>query len=113
MKGLLVGFAAGVLMFASNLTAGIGVIGLACAGVVLGTAKRWIIEEFCAVAGMLAGSVLGLFTFVWSRDPTAHNLWPLELAMYAFMGTLAMLLLGGIGALVRRLHSRGSAESPR
>jgi hypothetical protein len=101
--GLLVGFAAGFLMYASDLTASIAVIGVIGAGVLLGIANRhWVIEVFSLIPAMIAGALCGLTTIVWKRDPTAHNLWPLELLMFSFVMSGLLLLLGGGGALVRR-----------
>jgi hypothetical protein len=103
LLGLLVGFAAGFLMYTSNLTASIAVIGLIGAAVLLGIANRhWVIEVFSLVPAMIAGALCALTTVVWKRDPTAHNLWPLELLMLSFIMSGLLLLLGGGGVLVRR-----------
>lgn len=101
--GFLVGFAAGFLMYASDFTAGIAVIGLMGSGILLGIANRhWVMEVFSLIPAMVAGALCGLNTFVWSRDPTAHNLWPLELLMFSILMSGLLLLLGGGGVLVRR-----------
>jgi hypothetical protein len=103
LLGLLVGFPAGFLMYTSDLTASIAVIGLIGAAVLLGVLNRhWVIEIFSLVPAMIAGALCALTTVVWKRDPTAHNLWPLELLMLSFMMSGLLLLLGGGGVLVRR-----------
>ncbi len=101
--GLLIGFVAGFLMYTSDLTASIAVIGVIGTGVLLGIANRhWVIEVFSLIPAMIAGALCGLNTVVWKRDPTAHNLWPLELLMFSLVMSGLLLLLGGGGALVRR-----------
>jgi len=63
---------------------------------------------------MIAGALFALTTVVWKRDPTAHNLWPLELLMLSFMMSGMLLLLGGGGVLVRRylLHLTFDSRAP-
>ena len=114
--GLLVGFT-GFLMYASDVTASIAVIGVIGAGFLLGIANpHWVIEVFSLAPAMIAGALCGLETVVWKRDPTAHNLWPFELLMLSLVMSGLLLLLGGGGALVRRylLHwtlERGPSTS--
>jgi len=73
--GLFIGFAAGFLTYASDLTASIAAFGVIGAGILLGMTNRdWVIEVFSLVAAMIAGGLCGLTTIVWKRDPTAHNL---------------------------------------
>lgn len=101
--GLLIGFAAGFLMYASNTTAGIAVVGVIGTAVLFGIANsHWVIEIFSVVPAISAGALCGLEAVVWKQDPTAHNLWPLELLMVSLTMTLLLLLLGGGGVLVRR-----------
>lgn len=101
--GLLIGFAAGFLMYASDVASSIAVMGMIGAGVLLGIANRhWVIEVLSLIPAMIAGALCGLTTIVWKVDPTAHNLWPLELLMLSLITTVLLLLLGGGGALVRR-----------
>ena len=113
--GLLVGFVAGFLMYTSDLAASIAIIGLIGAAVVFGIVNQhWIIEVFSLVPAMIAGAQCALTTVVWKRDPTAHNLWPLELLMLSFFMSVLLLLLGGGGVLVRRylLHWRFDPRTP-
>jgi len=99
--GFPAGFAAGFLMYTSDLTASIAVIGLIGAGVLFAVVTRhWVIEVFSLVSATIAGALCALTTVVWKRDPTAHNLWPLELLMLSLIMS-GLLLLGG-GVLVRR-----------
>jgi hypothetical protein len=46
-----------------------------------------------------------------ARDPTSHNLWPIELVFVAIAAALAALAGGAVGALFRRL--RGDAGERR
>ena len=115
LLGLLLGFAAGFLMYTSDLTASIATIGLIGAAVVLGIVNQhWIIEVFSLVPAMIAGALCALTTVVWKRDPTAHNLWPLELLMLSLFMSGLLLLLGGGGVLVRRylLHWTFDPRTP-
>ncbi len=112
--GLLLGFTAGFLMYASDASAAAAVIGLVAAGILVGVHNRhWIIEIFSLVPAMAAGSLCALTTIVWKRDPTAHNLWPLELLMVGLMAAVFLLVLAGIGRLLRRyLIDRGPEPRP-
>lgn len=103
LLGLVVGFAAGFFMYTSDWAASIAIIGLIGAAVLFGIVNRhWVLEVFSLVPAMIAGALCALTMVVWKRDPTAHNLWPLELLMLSFMMSGLLLLVGGGGVLVRR-----------
>lgn len=43
-----------------------------------------------------------------ARDPTSHNLWPLELMLAAFYGAFCAILGAAIGQLLRRYLAKGA-----
>lgn len=111
IAGFLIGLSAGFLMYASNATATVAAIGVIGAGFLLGIAnRRWIVEVLSLIPATAAGALFGLTTIAWKRDPTAHNLWPLELVMLSVLMTGLLLLCGGGGALVRRYVLHRAAE---
>jgi hypothetical protein len=109
--GFLICLVAGFLMYASNPTATVAVIGVIGAGVLLSIANRhWVVEVLSLIPASVAGALCGLTTIVWKRDPTAHNLWPFELVMVSVLMTGLLSLSGGVGALVRRYVLHRSVE---
>ncbi len=46
-----------------------------------------------------------------ARDPTSHNLWPLELVLAAFYGAFCAILGAAIGQLLRRYLAKGALRS--
>lgn len=106
--GGVLGFVAGFMMIVTASSAAAGAVGLVVVGILLGIfTRRWLLEVVSLVLSLIVGSLCALATVIWPRDPTAHNLWPLELLMIDALAGAFLLVLAGIGRLLRRfiIHS--------
>jgi hypothetical protein len=77
-------------------------VGIVAAVLVARGARRLGPVVRTAAGAAAAAAVLRVVVDV-ARDPTSHNLWPLELAYVAIGSAFAGLVGGAIGVLVRRL----------
>lgn len=80
-------------------------------GLVAAAAVGWGARRLGRMVGTAAGAAalaaaLRVIVDV-ARDPTSHNLWPLELGYVAIASALAALVGGAIGAVARRLLGLG------
>lgn len=73
------------------------------AGVLAGYLLRgWLLPWF-AVAGGFVLAVLGRIEVETARDPTSHNLWPIEVIIVGFFGLVAGLIGVALARAIQRL----------
>jgi hypothetical protein len=85
----------------------VGITGM-LAGAMAGSLMRGILKPTLCVAGGFAVACMARVVVDVIRDPTSHNLWPLEVAIVLIAGTI----FGVTGVVIARLAQRQLAGAP-